>query len=172
MLGSSLAVQSRETMEEASLQQGRAASLENDVSRLQKLSGDLEQQLVEAQAREQRVSDEFSKLKDERDTLADKVEKAGILVVELRESVTRAKKSVVEEFKSSSDFLGAVEDFASKYFGEGFDFYKRQLRRHHPELAIDLESMGLDHDLLTEEREGVNEETSEKDKGDTNPLPS
>ena len=141
------------------------------------LSSDLEQQLAEAWVRKQQVSDEFTKLKDERDTLADKVEKSGILVVELKVAVTRAKKSVVEEFKSSSNFLGAVEDAASKYFGEGFDFCKRQLRRHHPELAIDLESIGLDLDLLVEEDEdeegeGVNEETGEKDKGDTNPPPS
>ena len=151
--------------------------MENEVSRLQMSSSDLEQQLAEARTWEQQVSDEFAKLKDERDTLADKVEKSGILVVELREAVTRAKKSVVEEFKSSSDFLGAVEDAASKYFGEGFDFCKQQLRRHHPELTIDLEGMGLNHDLLAEEDkdeegEGVNEETGEKDKGDTNPPPS
>ena len=82
------------------------------------MSGDLEQQLAEARAREQQVNDEFAKLKDERDTLADKVEKSGILVVELRESMTRAKKSAVEEFKSSSDFLGAVVDAASNFFGE------------------------------------------------------
>ena len=148
--------------------------MENKVSCLQILSGDLEQQLAEARAREQQVSNKFAKLKDERDTLADKVEKSGILVVELREAMTRAKKSVMEEFKSSSDFLGAVEDAASKYFGEGFDFCKRKLRRHHAELAIDLEGMGLDHDLIAEEDEdkegeGVNEKTSEKDKGDTNP---
>ena len=162
-------------MEETSLQQGRAAFLENKVSRLQKLFSDLEQQLAEARTREQQVSNKFAKLKDERDTLADKVEKSGILVVELRESMTRAKKLAVEEFKSSSNFLGAVEDVASKYFGEGFDFCKRQLRRHHPDLAINLEDMGLDHDLLAkededEEGEGVNEETCEK--GDANPFPS
>ena len=141
------------------------------------LSGDLEQQLAEAQDWEQQVIDEFTKLEDERDTLANKVENFGILVMELREAVTREKKSVMEEFKSSSDFLGAVEDVVSNYFGEGFDFYKQQLHRHHPELAIDLEGMGLDHDLLAEEDEdeegeGVNEETGEKDKGDTNSPPS
>ena len=87
----------------------------------------------------------------------------------------RSKKSAVEEFKSSSDFLGAVEDAASKYFDEGFDFCKRQLHRHHLDLAINLEDMGLDHDLLAEEdedevEEGANEETFKK--GDTNPPPS
>ena len=125
MLGSSLVVKSRETVEEAFLKQGRATSLDSDVSRLQKLSADLEQQLAEAQAREQQADDEFAKLKDERDTIFDSLEKFGILVVELRESLGRSRKSVVEEFKFSSDFLGVIEDTALKYFGEGFDFYKR-----------------------------------------------
>ena len=78
----------------------------------------------------------------------------------------------MDEFKSLSDFLRAVEDAASKYFGEEFDFYKRQLHFHHPDLAINLEDMGLDHDLLVEEDEdeegeGANKETVEK--GDANP---
>ena len=55
-------------------------------------------------------------MKEEKDDLADKLEKSGILVVELREALTRAKKLAVEEFKSSSNFLGAVEDAASKVF--------------------------------------------------------
>ena len=151
--------------------------MKNEVSYLQILTGDLEWQLAEAQAQEQQISDEFAKLKEERDTLTNKVEKSGVLVVELRENITQAKTYAVEEFKSSSDFLEAVEDSASKYFGKGFDFCKRKLRRHHPQLAIDLESMGLDLDLLVEEGKdeegkGVNEETGEKDKGDTNPPPS
>ena len=52
------------------------------------------------------------------------MEKSGLLVVELREGVAQAKTFVVEEFKSSSDFLEAVEDAVSKYFCEEFDFYK------------------------------------------------
>ena len=141
------------------------------------LTGDLERQLAKAWAREQQAGDELTKMKEEKDNLVDKLEKSGVLVVELREAVTRAKTSTMEKFKSSSDFSRTIEDATSKYFGEGFDFCKRQLRHHHLELAIDLESMGFDLDLLTEEdedekREGVNEETSEKDKGDTNPPPS
>ena len=164
-------------MEEASLQQGRAAYLDSEVSCLQKLNGDQERELVEVRAQKQQASDDLIKTKEEKDNLANKLEKSGILVVELREALTRAKKSVVEEFKSSSDFLGAVEDAASKYFGEGFDFCKWQLRRHHLELAIDLERMDLDHDLLAEEDEdekgeGVNKETGEKDKCDKNPPSS
>ena len=74
-------------MEEASLQQGQAASLDSEVSHLQKLSSDLEQQLVEARAREQQAGDEFAKLKDERDTLTNKLEKSGTLVLELSEDL-------------------------------------------------------------------------------------
>ena len=66
--------------------------------------------------------DEFAKLNNERDDVADKLEKSSILVVKLRETVFRAKKFAVDEFKSSLEFLKIVEDATSKYFGEGFDF--------------------------------------------------
>ncbi|GFZ09196.1 hypothetical protein Acr_20g0010040 [Actinidia rufa] len=121
-----------------------------------------------------------AKLKDDRDAIVDKLERSGVLVVGIWETLARAKTFALEEFKSSSNFLGVVEDVASKYFSEGFDFCKRQLRRHHPNLAIDLEGMGLDHDLLAEEDEAVeeekekeeeNEEDGGKDMGDANPLP-
>ena len=62
--------------------------------------------------------DELAKLKNEWDDVADKLEKLGLLLVELREAVSRAKKFAVDEFKSSSEFLETVEDAASKYFGE------------------------------------------------------
>ena len=117
----------------------------------------------------------MAKLKNEWDDVADKLEKSIILVVELREAVSRAKKFVVDEFKSSSEFLKIVEDAASKYFGEGFDFYKWQLRHHHPDLAINLEDMGLDHDLLPEEDDGeeeMGENANDTNKGNTDPPPS
>ena len=119
----------------------------------------------------------MTKLKNKRGNFADKLEKSSILVVEFQEAVSRAKKFVVDEFKSSSEFLETIKDAASKYFGEGFDFYKQQLRRHHPKLAINLEDMSLDHDLLAEkdddkEEEGENADNGEKDKGNTNPPPS
>ena len=68
----------------------------------------------------------------------------------------------IEEFKSSGDFQEAVEDASSKYFDEGFDFCKRQLRRHHLELDIDLEGMELD----LEEEEGEQEEERRRGKGE------
>ena len=76
--------------------------------------------------------------------MADKFEKSSLLVVDLREAMSRAKKLAVDEFKSSLEFLETIEYSTSKYFGERFDFCKRQLRRYHLDLAINLEDMGLD----------------------------
>ncbi|GFS40779.1 hypothetical protein Acr_00g0070500 [Actinidia rufa] len=153
---------SREAEEQASFQEGRVASMETEVARLQKLSADLEQQLAEARVREQQANDELSKTKSDRDSLADKVERSGVLVVKLREALGKTKESAVEEFKSSSKFVVAVEDSTSKYFGKGFDFYKVQLRRHHPDLAIDLEGTMVDQDLLAEQVEAAEEREKEK----------
>ncbi|GFZ15862.1 hypothetical protein Acr_25g0002710 [Actinidia rufa] len=131
VLGSSLAIKSREAGEHASLQEGRATSIESEVTRLQKLSADLEQQLAEA--------------------------RSGVLVVELREALNKAKESAIKEFKSSLEFLVAIEDSTSKYFGEGFEFCKVQLRRHHPDFAIDLGGTVLDQNLLAEQDEAAKE---------------
>ncbi|GFZ05204.1 hypothetical protein Acr_17g0007760 [Actinidia rufa] len=152
----------REAGEQASLQQGRVASMETEVARLQKLAADFEQQLAESRAREQQSLDELAKAKGDRDSLADHLEKSGALVNELREALNKAKESAVEEFKSSSEFMVAVEDAASKYFGEGFNFCKVQLRRHHPDLAIDLEGTVVDQDLLAELDEAEEENDKEK----------
>ncbi|GFY97531.1 hypothetical protein Acr_12g0000720 [Actinidia rufa] len=143
-------------------QEGRVASMETEVARLQKLAADLEQQLAESRAREQQANDELVKMKSDRDSLADKLERSGVLVNELREALDKAKESAVEEFKSSSEFVVAVEDSASKYFGEGFDFCKVQLRRHHPDLAIDFEGTVVDQDLLAEQDEAAEENEKEK----------
>ena len=48
MHGFVLAIRSRKVEEEDSLQQNRASSIESEVSHLQKLSDELEQQLAEA----------------------------------------------------------------------------------------------------------------------------
>ncbi|GFY91129.1 hypothetical protein Acr_07g0013250 [Actinidia rufa] len=169
VLGSSLAIHSREAGEQASLQEGRVASMETEVARLQKVAADLEQQLAESCAREQQTNHELAKTKSDRDSLIGKLERSGVLVNELREALNKAKESAVEEFKSSSEFMVAVKDSASKYFGEGFDFCKVQLRRHHPDLVIDLEGTVVDQDLLAEQDEAAEEREKEnlgEDKGD------
>ncbi|GFY92556.1 hypothetical protein Acr_08g0009520 [Actinidia rufa] len=118
--------------------------------------------LAESRAREQQANHELAKMKNDRDSLTDKLERSGLLLVnELREALDKAKESVVEEFKSSSKFMVAVEDSASKYFGEGFDFCKVQLLRHHPDLTIDLEGTVVDQDLLAEQDEAAEEREKE-----------
>ncbi|GFZ18333.1 hypothetical protein Acr_27g0000720 [Actinidia rufa] len=128
----------REAGEQAPLQEGRVASMETE------------------------SLDELAKAKGDRDSLADHLGKSGALVNELRKALNKAKESAVEEFKSSSEFMVAVEDAASKYFGEGFNFCKVQLRRHHPDLAIDLEGTAVDQDLLAELDEAEEENDKEK----------
>ncbi|GFY94786.1 hypothetical protein Acr_10g0001710 [Actinidia rufa] len=92
------------------------------------VAADLEQQLAESRAREQQANDELAKAKSDRDSLSDKFERSGVLVNELREALNKSKDFAVEEFKSSSEFMMAVEDSAFKYFGEGFNFCNVQLR--------------------------------------------
>ncbi|GFZ19865.1 hypothetical protein Acr_28g0005700 [Actinidia rufa] len=126
------------------------------------VAADLEQQLAESRAREQQANDELAKAKSDRDLLSDKFERSGMLANELRDALNKSKEFAVEEFKSSSEFMVAVEDSASKYFGEGFNFCKVQLRRHHPDLAIDLEGTVVDQDLLAEQDEAEEENDKEK----------
>ncbi|GFY88797.1 hypothetical protein Acr_06g0007370 [Actinidia rufa] len=140
VLGSSLAVRSREAGKQASLQEGRVASMETKVARLQKLAAGFEQQLAESRAREQQSLDELAKAKGDRDSLADHLGKSGALVNELREALNKAKESAVEEFKV-------------------------QLRRHHPDLVVDLEGTVVDQDLLAELDEAEEEKTGEHEGG-------
>ena len=145
--------------------------MDSEVSRLQKFSSDLERQLAEARVREQQVGEEVAKLKADKGALSESLSKAGALIDDLRVRMDHARKLAVEEYKSSSDFSEAVESSSSKYFGEGFDFCKRQLRHHHPDLAIGLEEMRLDLDLLAlmDEGEGEGGEEETVEKGDANP---
>ncbi|GFY97726.1 hypothetical protein Acr_12g0002670 [Actinidia rufa] len=96
--------------------------------------------------------------------LTDK-EKVNKLSLDQNEAL--AKKKAIEEYKTSEDFHEAVENASSKYFGEGFNFCKRQLARHHPNLGINLDGMGLDHNLLEEEDES---EKEEKNKSEESPF--
>ncbi|GFZ01053.1 hypothetical protein Acr_14g0006880 [Actinidia rufa] len=126
---------------------------------------DLERIMAEFAVQEKKASDE---LKAKSDALARLEEE----VAELKKNEALAKKKAVEEYKASKDFQEAVENASSKYFGEGFDFCKRQLARHHPNLGIDLDNMGLGHDLLEEEEaeEREREEKEENKKGEESPF--
>ena len=109
----------------------------------QKLTLNLERQLAKLRISEQHVIDELKKMKEDRDATMARLEAE---VAELKKSETLVKKKAIKEFKSSNDFQGAIEFTASGYFGEGFDFYKRQLDRLHP--GLDIQDMGIDADLF------------------------
>ncbi|GFY96815.1 hypothetical protein Acr_11g0011210 [Actinidia rufa] len=92
-------------------------------------------------------------------------------VARLEKQVALTKKTTIKEFRPFEDFHDAIESTASKYFGEGFNFCKRQIARHDLDLSIDFDDMGIDHDLLEkEEDEAEEKEEGNKEKGDTNPL--
>ena len=70
---------------------------------------------------------------NKRDAAVDKLVKSEMLITELRDREARSKMLAIAKFKSSSDFQEAVENVASEYFGEGFDFCKRQIRCPSPQ---------------------------------------
>ncbi|GFY90807.1 hypothetical protein Acr_07g0010040 [Actinidia rufa] len=148
------------------LDKAEANKLELDraISRLfqgigEKLASDLERQLADVRIREHQAVDELKNMKEDRATTVVRLEAE---VSELKKGEALDEKKAIEEFKSSNDFQGGVEFIASRYFGEGFDFCKRQLGCLHPDL--DIQNMGIDADLLEEEEE-KEEEEEEKEKG-------
>ena len=86
-------------------------------------------------------------------------------VAELEKQRAFAKKSAIVEFKSSKDFEDDVESAAFKYFGEGFDFYKRQLAHYYSNLDIDLDGMDMDQDLLEKEEAEAKEKENKGEDG-------
>ncbi|GFZ01041.1 hypothetical protein Acr_14g0006760 [Actinidia rufa] len=79
-----------------------------------------------------------------------KMERLEARVAELEKSQNLAKGRIAE-FKELEDFQEAVMGSTSSYFGNGFDFYKRQLAHHYPDLDIDLDNIKIDRDFLTKE---------------------
>ncbi|GFY91115.1 hypothetical protein Acr_07g0013110 [Actinidia rufa] len=92
-------------------------------------------------------------------------------VAELTSKLALAKKLANEEFKSLDDFKDTVKDSAATYFDEGFEFCKRQLLRHHPNLGVDFVSMEMNMNLAEEEEEAKTGEKEEDNEGEANPTP-
>ncbi|GFY85818.1 hypothetical protein Acr_04g0005560 [Actinidia rufa] len=101
--------------------------------------------------------------KENRDATVERFQK----VADLKKNEALAKKSSIEEYKSSDDFWEAVEFTTSKYFGEGFDFCKRQIGHLH--LNLDIQDMGIDAKLL-EKEEDEEESGEEKEREPDNSL--
>ncbi|GFZ09274.1 hypothetical protein Acr_20g0010820 [Actinidia rufa] len=126
---------------------------------------ELEGQVAKIGAREQQVVEELKKMKEGQDATVARLEAE---VTEMKKKKSLAKKSAIEEYKSSDEFQEAIDFITSKYFGKDFDFCKRQISRLHPDL--DIQGMGIDVDMLEEEEE---EEKEEEKVGepDNSPAP-
>ncbi|GFZ19320.1 hypothetical protein Acr_28g0000250 [Actinidia rufa] len=144
ILGSSLAVRSRDFVENALNQKAVAESAEIEMVRAQNRAIELEGALAEEKAKGKKLSEDA----DARDKVIARLE-ARISELERSQSLTRGR--IIAAFKESNDFLEAVRGSASSYFGDGFDFCKRQLAHQYPDLGVDLEDVEMDHELLAKE---------------------
>ncbi|GFZ05826.1 hypothetical protein Acr_17g0013980 [Actinidia rufa] len=87
------------------------------------------------------------------------------------EKLAQAKELAIDDFKSSNDFKDAVTDSVATYFGEGFEFCKRQLFHHHPNLGANMVSMEMDTNLAEEEEAAKVGEKGEENEGEVGPTP-
>ncbi|GFS32018.1 hypothetical protein Acr_00g0020440 [Actinidia rufa] len=108
-----------------------------------------------------RAVEELKKTNEDHDAAVARFEKE---VADLKDKSVLAKKSAIEEYKSSDDFQEVVEQVTSKYFGEGFNLYKKQIGRLHPDL--DIQDMGIDAELTEEEEEEEEKGEEGEEKGE------
>ncbi|GFZ00948.1 hypothetical protein Acr_14g0005830 [Actinidia rufa] len=158
ILGSSLAVRSRDFAESALNQKAVAESAEMEMVRAQNRTIELEGALAEEKAKGKKLAQDA----DARDKVIARLE-ARISELERSQSVTQGR--IIAAFKESDDFLEGVRGSASSYFGDGFNFCKRQLAHQYPDLGVDLEDVEMDHELLAKE-EGLLPLWRYKDSGD------
>ncbi|GFY87598.1 hypothetical protein Acr_05g0012370 [Actinidia rufa] len=120
ILGSSLAVRSRDFAEGALNQKAVAESAEMEMVRAQNRAIELEGALAEEKAKGKRLTEDA----DAKDKVISKLE-ARISELEKSQSVSQGR--IIAAFKELDDFLEAVRGSASSYFGDGFDFCKRSV---------------------------------------------
>ncbi|GFS45588.1 hypothetical protein Acr_00g0096940 [Actinidia rufa] len=144
ILGSSLAVRSRDFAESALNQKAVAEFAEMEMVRAQNQAIELEGALAEEQAK-------GKKLAEDADARSKVIAKLEARISELEKSQSLTQGRIIAAFKESDDFLEAVRGSASSYFGDGFDFCKRQLAHQYPDLGVDLEDVEMDHEFLAKE---------------------
>ncbi|GFY98577.1 hypothetical protein Acr_12g0011180 [Actinidia rufa] len=71
-------------------------------------------------------------------------------VAELTDKLAKAKELAIEDFKASEEFKAAVTDSAATYFGDGFEFCKRQLLHQFLNLGADVANMAMDPSFAEE----------------------
>ncbi|GFS36971.1 hypothetical protein Acr_00g0049010 [Actinidia rufa] len=153
--GSSLAVRNRDFAESALNQKAVAESAEMEMVRAQNRAIELEGALAEEKAKGEKLAQDA----DARNKVIARLE-ARISELERSQSVTQGR--IIAAFKESDDFLEAVRGSASSYFGDGFDFCKRQLAHQYPDLGVDLEDVEMDHELLAKEKAEAEKKAAEE----------
>ncbi|GFY86078.1 hypothetical protein Acr_04g0008160 [Actinidia rufa] len=156
ILGSSLAVRSRDFAEGALNQKAVAESAEMEMVRAQNRAIELEGALAEEKAKGRKLAEDV----DARGKVISKLE-ARISDLEKSQSLTQGR--MIAAFKESDDFLEAVRGSASSYFGDGFDFCKRQLAKQYPDLGVDLEDVEMDQELLAKEEAEAEKRAAEEE---------
>ncbi|GFS38925.1 hypothetical protein Acr_00g0060240 [Actinidia rufa] len=156
ILGSSLALRSRNFAECALNQKAVAESAEMEMVRVQNRAIELEGALAEEKAKGKKLTEDA----DARDKVIAKLE-ARISELEKSQSLTQGR--IIAAFKELDDFLEAVRGSASSYFSDGFDFCKRQLANQYPDLGVDLEDVEMDHELLAKEEAEAEKRAAEEE---------
>ncbi|GFZ06624.1 hypothetical protein Acr_18g0007940 [Actinidia rufa] len=155
ILGSSLAVRSRDFVESALNQKAVAESTEMEMVRAQNRAIELEGALAEEKAK-------GNKLAEDADARSKVIVKLEARISELEKSQSLTQGRIIAAFKESDDFLEAVRGSASSYFGDGFDFCKRQLAHQYPDLGVDLEDVEMDHEFLAKEEAEAEQRAAEE----------
>ncbi|GFS46092.1 hypothetical protein Acr_00g0100130 [Actinidia rufa] len=136
-------------------QKAVAESAEMEMVRAQNRAIELEGALAEEKAKGKKFAEDA----DARDKVIARLE-ARISELEKSQSLTQGR--IIAAFKESDDFLEAVRGSASSYFGDGFDFCKRQLAHQYPDLDVDLEDVEMDHEFLAKEEDEAEKRAAEE----------
>ncbi|GFS34965.1 hypothetical protein Acr_00g0037000 [Actinidia rufa] len=110
-----------------------------------------ELELVKAQKRAVKAETRLAELNEEISRPGTEVDDLKATVAELTSKLAKAKELAIEEFKASEEFKAAVTDSAATYFGDGFEFCKRQLLHQFPNLGADVANMAMDPSFAEEE---------------------
>ncbi|GFY86077.1 hypothetical protein Acr_04g0008150 [Actinidia rufa] len=137
VFASSLALRSQEHLHDIDFHMARADSAELELVKAQKRA-------VKAETRLAGLNEEISRSGTEVDDLK-------TTVAELTSKLAKAKELAIEDFKASEEFKAAVMDSATTYFGDGFEFCKRQLLHQFPNLGADVANMAMDPSFAEEE---------------------
>ncbi|GFS36972.1 hypothetical protein Acr_00g0049020 [Actinidia rufa] len=130
VFASSLALRSQEHLHDIDFHMARADSTELE--------------LVKAQKRAVKAENRLAELNEERSRPGTEVDDLKTTVAELTDKLAKAKELAIENFKASEEFKAAITDSAATYFGDGFEFCKRQLLHQFPNLGADVANMVMD----------------------------